>query len=102
MLNIKLNDDESLDLNNLDIDNNFFREINNYNEKYSKRQIMFINKIINLINNFDKEDYKKNLKIQISNAIKWCKENNMKINHKSIFFKKSIDNYSFSSSGMIG
>ena len=34
-------------------------------------------------------EYKKNLKIQISNAIKWCKENNMKINHKSIFFKKS-------------
>ena len=90
MLNIKLDNNESLDLKNLDIDNNFFREINNYNDKYSKRQILFINKIINLINNFDKEDYKKNLKKQISNAIKWCKDNDMKINHKSTFFKKSI------------
>ena len=64
-------DEFVLDIDGININNNFVQTINNINKSYLDNQIMYINMIVNLI-----EDNKKNhndiITKQVDNAIDWC------------------------------
>lgn len=69
-------DNKNIDINNLNLPNNFLKNIDLFNKKYIENQINFINKTINMNDNKSEIDILINE--QILNAKKWCEIYNFK------------------------
>ena len=80
------------DIVGIKLTNDFIHDINEYNEKYVENQLLYMNKILNYINNGISSDEKNMLiKDQINNGIMWCKKYNIMINKNSIYITSLKD-----------
>lgn len=71
---------------NINVPNDFIHLINKYNKKYIEQQIFYLNKTLDIINKkYNNIEFNNMRKQQIKNGIKWCKDNDMEINQKSIY-----------------
>lgn len=85
--------DTLVDIKNIDVPNWFIHKIYDYNNKYVENQCNYLDKIFKYADKkIEVEDYNNILCEQTKNAIKWCEENNIVINSKSIYYKKFMGN----------
>ena len=88
-LSEKITDSENIIFNNIKISNHFIQILNEYNEKYIKNQMYYLNNTIELSKNkIDKEKYYEIIQEQVKNAKKWCNKYDVEINKDSIYYKK--------------
>jgi 23S rRNA U2552 (ribose-2'-O)-methylase RlmE/FtsJ len=88
-LSEKITDSENVIFKNVKVSNNFIRILNEYNEKYIKNQMFYLNKTIELSKNkIDKEHYYEIIQEQVKNAKNWCTKYDVEINKESIYYKK--------------
>ena len=88
-LSEKTTDSENIIFNNIKISNHFIQILNEYNEKYIKNQMYYLNNTIELSKNkIDKEKYYEIIQEQVKNAKKWCIKYGVEINKDSIYYKK--------------
>lgn len=73
-------------LTNVRIENDLYKILFHYNERYIRHQIYYLKYTIKLINDDQKHISKDALYKQIKNAIKWCEDNDVPINKKSIYY----------------
>jgi len=72
-------------LSGLRIENSLYKNLHDYNERYIIHQIYYLRYTIKLIT--EKQQLtKKVLYEQIENAIKWCEDNSVPINKKSVYY----------------
>ena len=77
-------DENTADIKEIKIDNNFVHRINKINNKFCTKQINYLNKALIIAkNDICNKDRKDIINKQIKNAVKWCTDNNIPINKKS-------------------
>jgi 23S rRNA U2552 (ribose-2'-O)-methylase RlmE/FtsJ len=79
-------------IENIRIENELYKILNEYNKIYIKNQIYYLKYTIKLIDDNQKYKIKSILYDQINNAIEWCKENNIPINQKSTYYNMLLKN----------
>ena len=80
---------EHYDIIGLDIHNNFYNFISEYNIKFVNNQLKYIKDTLDLINNnLSKKEYHNIINNQVKNAIKWVKDHDMEINRRSKYYIK--------------
>jgi cap1 methyltransferase len=85
------NENDSVILKNIRIDNLFIQKLSAYNEKYIENQMFYLNNTIELAQNkIDKDKYYEIIQNQVLKAIEWCKKYNVEINKNSIYYKKNM------------
>jgi len=88
-LSEKITDSENVIFKNVKVSNHFIKTLNEYNEKYIKNQMFYLNKTIELSKNkIDKEQYYEIIQEQVKNAKNWCTKYDVEINKESIYYKK--------------
>lgn len=83
---------------NINLDKEFIKSMQYYNNWYINNQILYLNKVLNLLQKQEllNESFIINsLKSQIKNAVDWCNKYNIVINNKCKYLQKY---YSFNSS----
>jgi cap1 methyltransferase len=88
-LSEQVQDSENVIFKNVKVSNYFIKILNDYNEKYIKNQMFYLNKTIELSQNkIDKEKYYEIIQEQVKNAKIWCTKYGVEINKESIYYKK--------------
>ena len=77
------------DIVGLNIHDDFYYCINNYNIQFVENQLKYIKNTLDLIDkNLTREDYKEIIDKQVENALDWVNKHNMDINKKSKYYIK--------------
>ena len=75
------------DIPEIKISNEFYHQLYNYNEEYTKTQIEYIKLTINYVaERPNREDYKQIIQKQIKNSVEWCQRYYIPINKNSKYF----------------
>ncbi len=86
--NMEKND--SIMFQNIKVDNNFIKKLDEYNKYYIDNQIYYLKKTIELAKtSYDKDVYINIVQNQVANAVKWCTKYNVEINKNSVYYKKN-------------
>ena len=86
---INLNKNFVVDFENLNLNNELCKKINDMNEIFTENQIKNLKKVMEIIDDDKLEEKINQIKTeQVNNAIDWCMENNIKVNKESQFYIK--------------
>ena len=83
------NNNDHYDIIGLQIHDDFYYCINNYNIQFVNNQLKYIKNTLDLIGKkLNSEDYRVIINKQVKNALEWVKKHNMDINKKSKYYIK--------------